>query len=174
MGERPFESRDRSGNVWWLAVLSMGESWHNLHHADPTCARHRRAAGPGRLRRPVIRWFETLGWAYDVRWPRQDRLDARRASRDAGGMMAVAIDEQPSSRARAHATSTRRDRRIRMTGKERREQLLDIGRIAVRREGLRRDLGRGDRRQGRASPSRSSTSTSAARRASTRSSSTAR
>ena len=39
MGERPFESRDRSGNVWWLAVLSMGESWHNLHHADPTCAR---------------------------------------------------------------------------------------------------------------------------------------
>src|SRR4029079_14906330 len=39
MGERPFESRDRAGNVWWLAVLSMGESWHNLHHADPTCAR---------------------------------------------------------------------------------------------------------------------------------------
>ena len=40
IGERPFHSRDQSGNVWWLAVLSMGESWHNLHHADPTCARH--------------------------------------------------------------------------------------------------------------------------------------
>jgi stearoyl-CoA desaturase (delta-9 desaturase) len=40
MGRRPFRSRDRSGNVWWLAVLSFGESWHNLHHADPTCARH--------------------------------------------------------------------------------------------------------------------------------------
>ena len=40
IGERPFHSRDRSANVWWLAVLSMGESWHNLHHADPTCARH--------------------------------------------------------------------------------------------------------------------------------------
>jgi stearoyl-CoA desaturase (delta-9 desaturase) len=26
--------------VWPLAILSMGESWHNLHHADPTCARH--------------------------------------------------------------------------------------------------------------------------------------
>ena len=40
IGKRPFKRRDRSGNVWWLAVLSMGESWHNLHHADPTCARH--------------------------------------------------------------------------------------------------------------------------------------
>ena len=40
IGERPFRSRDRSANVWWLAILSMGESWHNLHHADPTCARH--------------------------------------------------------------------------------------------------------------------------------------
>ena len=40
VGERPFKSRDKSGNVWWLAIPSMGESWHNLHHADPTCARH--------------------------------------------------------------------------------------------------------------------------------------
>jgi stearoyl-CoA desaturase (delta-9 desaturase) len=30
-GERPFKSRDRATNVWWLAVISMGESWHNLH-----------------------------------------------------------------------------------------------------------------------------------------------
>ena len=40
MGNQPFKSRDRSGNVWWLAIPSFGESWHNLHHADPTCARH--------------------------------------------------------------------------------------------------------------------------------------
>jgi len=40
VGERPFKSRDKSGNVWWLAIPSFGESWHNLHHADPTCARH--------------------------------------------------------------------------------------------------------------------------------------
>jgi stearoyl-CoA desaturase (delta-9 desaturase) len=40
VGDRPFAARDRSANVWWLAVLSFGESWHNLHHADPTCARH--------------------------------------------------------------------------------------------------------------------------------------
>src|SRR5919206_353251 len=42
VGERPFELRegDKAANFWPLAVLSFGESWHNLHHADPTCARH--------------------------------------------------------------------------------------------------------------------------------------
>ena len=40
IGERPYASRDRSANFWPLAILSFGESWHNSHHADPTCARH--------------------------------------------------------------------------------------------------------------------------------------
>ncbi len=39
-GKKEFEVRDKSRNVSWLAILSFGESWHNLHHADPTCARH--------------------------------------------------------------------------------------------------------------------------------------
>jgi stearoyl-CoA desaturase (delta-9 desaturase) len=41
-GERPFTTRegDRASNFWPLALLSFGESWHNLHHADPTSARH--------------------------------------------------------------------------------------------------------------------------------------
>ena len=63
MGERPFRSRDRSGNVWWLAVLSMGESWHNLHHADPTCARHGVEKGQVDSSARVIWAFEKLGWA---------------------------------------------------------------------------------------------------------------
>ncbi len=78
-GKQPFRSRDRSGNVWWLAVLSFGESWHNLHHADPTCARHGVLTGQVDSSARVIWLFEKLGWAYDVRWPRQERLEARRA-----------------------------------------------------------------------------------------------
>ncbi|MGZ4749854.1 MAG: acyl-CoA desaturase [Oryzihumus sp.] len=80
MGERPFKSRDRSGNVWWLAVLSMGESWHNLHHADPTCARHGVEPGQVDSSARVIWAFEKLGWARDVRWPVAKRLDARRVA----------------------------------------------------------------------------------------------
>ncbi len=80
IGERPFKSRDRSGNVWWLAVLSMGESWHNLHHADPTCARHGVLRGQVDSSARVIWAFERFGWVSSVRWPRTDRVDARRAA----------------------------------------------------------------------------------------------
>lgn len=78
LGERPFASRDRSGNVWWLAVLSFGESWHNLHHADPTCARHGVLRGQVDISARVIWAFERLGWAYAVRWPVAERIAARR------------------------------------------------------------------------------------------------
>ncbi|MBN9797146.1 acyl-CoA desaturase [Pseudonocardia sp. UM4_GMWB1] len=74
-GERPFASRDKSANVWWLAVLSFGESWHNLHHADPTCARHGVKKGQIDISAVVIRGFEKLGWATAVRWPTTRRLE---------------------------------------------------------------------------------------------------
>lgn len=83
VGKRPFKSRDRSGNVWWLAVLSCGESWHNLHHADPTSARHGVQRGQIDSSARIIRWCEQLGWAYDVRWPSAERLDARRQPKGA-------------------------------------------------------------------------------------------
>jgi stearoyl-CoA desaturase (Delta-9 desaturase) len=78
VGEKPFKTRDRSGNVWWLAVLSMGESWHNLHHADPTCARHGVLRGQVDSSARLIWLFEKLHWVYDVRWPTPERLAARR------------------------------------------------------------------------------------------------
>ena len=80
IGERPFKSRDRSGNVWWLALLSMGESWHNLHHADPTSARHGVEPGQVDVSARTIALFEKLGWATDVRWPSPARVDSRRAA----------------------------------------------------------------------------------------------
>ncbi len=81
VGTKPFATRDRSGNVWALAFISMGESWHNLHHADPTAARH--GVLPGQLdsSAELIRLFEKLGWATDVRWPSRERIEARRTVR---------------------------------------------------------------------------------------------
>jgi stearoyl-CoA desaturase (delta-9 desaturase) len=79
-GERPFETHegDRASNFWPLAILSFGESWHNLHHADPTCARHGVDKGQIDLNARLIWIFERLGWVSDVRWPKFDRLDAKR------------------------------------------------------------------------------------------------
>ncbi|MGH3441357.1 MAG: acyl-CoA desaturase [Nitriliruptorales bacterium] len=68
-GGQPFESRDESTNNWPLSLLSMGESWHNNHHAFPTSARH------GLLRWQfdpswrVIRTLEVLRVARNVRLP---------------------------------------------------------------------------------------------------------
>ena len=39
-GRRRFDTRDESRNVFWLALPSLGESWHHNHHAFPTSARH--------------------------------------------------------------------------------------------------------------------------------------
>jgi len=79
-GAEPFVTRDQSRNVWWLAIPSFGESWHNLHHADPTCARHGVLRGQIDISARVIRWFEQAGWAYDVRWPSEQRLASKRVT----------------------------------------------------------------------------------------------
>lgn len=68
LGHRPNANRDRSSNLGILAVVSMGESWHNHHHAFPSCARH----GLGRHQidssARLIRLFEWAGWARGARW----------------------------------------------------------------------------------------------------------
>jgi stearoyl-CoA desaturase (Delta-9 desaturase) len=80
IGDRPFAARDKSANFWPLALLSFGESWHNMHHADPTAARHGVLRGQLDPSARVIWAFEKLGWASDVRWPKPERLAKLRAS----------------------------------------------------------------------------------------------
>jgi len=104
-GSEEFEVRDRSRNVSWMAIASFGESWHNLHHADPTCARHGALKGQLDPSARVIRWFEQLGWASNVRWPDAERLSAKRPAgatrklgswtRLAGRVRGVASVESP-------------------------------------------------------------------------------
>ena len=66
LGTRRFAVDDESRNVFWLALPSFGESWHNNHHAFPTSARHglgRWQLDPSAL---VIRGLEACGLASDV------------------------------------------------------------------------------------------------------------
>ncbi|MGY2064513.1 acyl-CoA desaturase [Blastococcus sp. SYSU DS0619] len=87
VGDRPFVSpgRDRATNFWPLAILSAGESWHNLHHADPTCARHGVLRGQIDISARTIWVFEKLGWAWNVKWPDPVRLAAKRRVPAAAG-----------------------------------------------------------------------------------------
>ena len=77
-GRRPFKTKDRSGNVWWLAVLSMGESWHNLHHTDPRSARHGVLRGQVDTSARIIWLLERFRWVSDCRWPDAARIAGNR------------------------------------------------------------------------------------------------
>ncbi|HET8659263.1 MAG TPA: acyl-CoA desaturase [Micromonosporaceae bacterium] len=86
VGERPFETRDgdKATNFWPLAVVSFGENWHNLHHAEPTSARHGVLRGQLDPSARVIWAYEKLRWAYDVRWPKPDRIAAKLVHKPTG------------------------------------------------------------------------------------------
>ena len=65
-GRRRFATEDESRNVFWLALPTMGEAWHNNHHAFPTSATHGLQSweiDPSAL---VIAALERLGLAWDV------------------------------------------------------------------------------------------------------------
>src|ERR671918_1619285 len=65
-GRRRFTTADESRNVFWLALPTFGESWHNNHHAFPTSAMHGMRGwelDPSAL---VIRGLERLGLVWDV------------------------------------------------------------------------------------------------------------
>jgi stearoyl-CoA desaturase (delta-9 desaturase) len=98
-GNEDFEVRDKSRNVAWLAIPSFGESWHNLHHADPTCARHGALKGQIDISARFIRWAEQLGWAWDVRWP-----DAQRLSPKLTGLRPVSLGTMTKSSGAAAMT----------------------------------------------------------------------
>jgi stearoyl-CoA desaturase (delta-9 desaturase) len=73
-GTQPFTSKDEARNVRWLAIPSFGESWHNLHHADPKSARHGVNKGEIDTSALLIRSWEKLGWVSEVRWPTEERI----------------------------------------------------------------------------------------------------
>jgi stearoyl-CoA desaturase (delta-9 desaturase) len=65
-GRRRFATQDRSTNVAWLSVATLGESWHNNHHAFPTSAFHglrRRELDLGGV---FISALERVGLAWQV------------------------------------------------------------------------------------------------------------
>jgi stearoyl-CoA desaturase (Delta-9 desaturase) len=85
-GRRRFVTADESRNVFWLALPTFGEAWHNNHHAFPTSAQHglgRWQLDPSAL---VIRGLEACGLAWDVVRISPERQRSKRVTvADRGG-----------------------------------------------------------------------------------------
>lgn len=78
IGRRPFEVRNTSRNLAWLALPSWGEAFHNNHHAFPSSAAFGLRWTEPDLGYGFVRLLAMLGLAWDVTRPSAEDL-ARRA-----------------------------------------------------------------------------------------------
>ncbi|MCL2769010.1 MAG: acyl-CoA desaturase [Solirubrobacterales bacterium] len=65
-GRHDYRTEDHSRNLALLAIPTLGEAWHNNHHAFPTSASHGLGARQLDLSALVIRALQRLGLAWDV------------------------------------------------------------------------------------------------------------
>ncbi len=83
MGDQPFTTDDHSRNNGFVAFLTMGEGWHNLHHAFQSSSRHGITIRHGRvayLPDPTFRFIkmlESLKLASKLKLPKETKLLAQ-------------------------------------------------------------------------------------------------
>ncbi|MGH2915236.1 MAG: acyl-CoA desaturase [Solirubrobacteraceae bacterium] len=75
-GVSEYDTGDESKNVFWLAIPTWGEAWHNNHHAFPTSYRHGLRRWQLDPSAGIIRLLELTGLAWDV-----VRVDPERRAR---------------------------------------------------------------------------------------------
>jgi stearoyl-CoA desaturase (delta-9 desaturase) len=80
-GYRSHNTRDRSTNLWWVALLTLGEGWHNNHHAFPRSARHGLRWWEVDVTYLLIRFLSWVGLARQIHVPGKVLRKAAFASR---------------------------------------------------------------------------------------------
>ncbi|MBW4434720.1 MAG: acyl-CoA desaturase [Pelatocladus maniniholoensis HA4357-MV3] len=77
-GNRSFDTREQSTNNSWLAIPTLGEAWHNNHHAFPNSAKFGLSwwqLDPGYW---VVNALEKLGLVYFVKAPTVGMIESKR------------------------------------------------------------------------------------------------
>ena len=83
-GRRRFEVDDHSTNVFWLAIPSLGESWHHNHHAFPRAAQQGMRWWEIDISAAMITLMEKLGLAWNVIRISPERQEQRLAGSGKG------------------------------------------------------------------------------------------
>jgi stearoyl-CoA desaturase (delta-9 desaturase) len=94
-GYRNYDTRDHSRNNLWLGLPTLGEGWHNNHHADPRSAIFRRQWWEVDIGGGIIRLLEHLGLAWNVIGPQAARPATPQG--DASADLGNAPSRPPSS-----------------------------------------------------------------------------
>lgn len=74
-GSRRYNTRDDSKNNFWLALITLGEGWHNNHHRYPGSERQGFYWWEIDLTHSILRCLEKLGLVWDLRAPPEAVLE---------------------------------------------------------------------------------------------------
>lgn len=66
-GKRRFDTSDNSRNNFTLALITLGEGWHNNHHRYPASARHGFARGELDITYLILRLMKKLGLIWELK-----------------------------------------------------------------------------------------------------------
>ena len=77
-GNRLFDTKEQSTNNLWLAIPTLGEAWHNNHHAFPNSAKLGLKWWQVDLGYWTIRALEFLGLVWDVKAPAASAIEAKK------------------------------------------------------------------------------------------------
>lgn len=77
-GTRPFRSNDDSTNHWLVAILFLGDGWHNNHHAFPSSAKVGLRWWEYDPTWRVIQGLERVGLVWDVKVPSAKAIQEKR------------------------------------------------------------------------------------------------
>lgn len=81
-GRRRYATPDQSKNNWWVALLTMGEGWHNNHHHYQSSANQGFFWWEIDVTYYIIRLLAMMGIVWDVRKPPPSKLQSGKETRD--------------------------------------------------------------------------------------------
>ncbi|WP_422926448.1 acyl-CoA desaturase [Singulisphaera sp. PoT] len=94
-GYRSHETRDSSTNLWWVAIVTYGEGWHNNHHAYQTSARHGMRWWEVDMTYMMICAMKMVGIAHSIKLPKISKSKAKATTAAAETSSDLNNDEQP-------------------------------------------------------------------------------
>lgn len=92
-GYRNFDTTDDSTNLWWVAIITFGEGWHNNHHAQQRSAAHGMRWWEFDLTWQIIRLMRACGLVWDVVEPKLERMTDRHKLADSSFYRQPAVVE---------------------------------------------------------------------------------
>lgn len=75
-GTRRFETSDDSRNNWFLALVTLGEGWHNNHHRFPNSERQGLRWWEVDITHYILRGLELLGIVWDIKTHDKQKTEA--------------------------------------------------------------------------------------------------